>query len=284
QPRVENAARTLGIGELMKRKPRELSGGQRQRVALGRAIVREPDVFLLDEPLSNLDARLRVQMRVELAELQRRLGTTMVYVTHDQEEAMTLGHRIVVMRDGVIQQADTPAVVYNTPKNAFVARFIGSPPMNLISGALAERGKSVVFAVEDGAREIALPPVWERPLRAHVGRLMFLGIRPENISSAGDYGSAAAARLDLHASEAAVDPEGSDIRLNVEAAAVEMLGPQKLVYFHLGGELAVASLAPDHPARAGETVETVWNGKRLHLFDGQSEERLEITPQQVGAA
>jgi multiple sugar transport system ATP-binding protein len=265
EPRVLNAARILGIEPLLKRRPRELSGGQRQRVALGRAIVREPEVFLLDEPLSNLDAKLRVQMRVELAELQRRLGTTMVYVTHDQEEAMTLGHRIVVMRDGLIQQMDTPETIYNQPRNAFVARFIGSPPMNLFLGTVSERPGGLAFATGDGEDEVAVPDAWQRPLRQFASRSIFLGIRPENISALNG-GSAGP----------------GDVVVRVKAATVEMLGPQKLVYFYLGKELAVASLEPDHSVRAGETIDTVWNGRKLHIFDGESEERLELQPEPAG--
>lgn len=270
EPRVMNAAHILGIESLLKRRPRELSGGQRQRVALGRAIVREPDVFLLDEPLSNLDAKLRVQMRVELAELQRRLGTTMVYVTHDQEEAMTLGHRIVVMRHGVIQQMDIPEVIYNTPRNAFVARFIGSPPMNLFAGTLREQQGKVMFTGTDEDVKISLPAAWQRPLQPLLGRSIFLGIRPENISSA---------TRDAHRGAASQRP--GDIIVPVEATAVEMLGPQKLVYFYIGKELAVASLEPDHPVRATETIETVWHGHKLHIFDGESEERLALKPEAV---
>ena len=263
EPRVTDAARTLGIEPLLDRRPRALSGGQRQRVALGRAIVREPDVFLLDEPLSNLDAKLRVQMRVELAELQRRLGTTMVYVTHDQEEAMTLGHRIVVMRDGVIQQMDTPAVVYNEPSNAFVARFIGSPPMNVFGGALEERQGRLAFAPVDGGEPLPMPEAWQRPLRPHANRPVFLGIRPENIRASGSGGP----------------PTGSDMVVPIEATTVEMLGPQKLVYFYLGEELAVAALEPDHPVRAGDSLETIWNGSKLHVFDGETEARLGVAPE-----
>jgi multiple sugar transport system ATP-binding protein len=277
EPRVLEAARILGIEPLLKRRPRELSGGQRQRVALGRAIVREPDVFLLDEPLSNLDAKLRVQMRVELAELQRRLGTTMVYVTHDQEEAMTLGHRIVVMRDGVIQQMDTPERIYNTPANAFVARFIGSPPMNLFAGTIAERQGQLVFVTAtEGAEHdmvLPLPPAWQRPLRQHSGRSVFMGVRPENIS----------AREPKGANAGGVPADPTQVVVPVTATAVEMLGPQKLVYFYVGKELAVASFGPDHPVRATDTVETVLNGRKLHIFDGETEERLDLLPETVAA-
>jgi multiple sugar transport system ATP-binding protein len=275
EPRVLEAARILGIEPLLKRRPRELSGGQRQRVALGRAIVREPDVFLLDEPLSNLDAKLRVQMRVELAELQRRLGTTMVYVTHDQEEAMTLGHRIVVMRDGVIQQMDSPARIYNTPANAFVARFIGSPPMNLFAGDIVERQGKLVFATaaQDSAHDLVLPlpAAWQRPLRQQSGRRVFLGVRPENVSA-------------REPGDAFVAEDPTKVVVPVRATAVEMLGPQKLVYFYVGTELAVASFGPDHPVRATDTVETVWNGRKLHFFDGETEERLDLLPEVVAAS
>ena len=267
QPRVNRAAQILGIEKLLDRRPRELSGGQRQRVALGRAIVREPEVFLLDEPLSNLDAKLRVQMRVELAELQRRLGTTMVYVTHDQEEAMTLGHRIVVMRDGLIQQAADPETIYNQPKNAFVARFIGSPPMNLFAGKLEERSGRLHFLPGEERSGIIIPEAWRRPLRPYLGRRLLLGIRPENISA-------------LEGESAAP----GDIVVPVKAATVEMLGPQKLVYFYLGNELAVASLEPDNPARAGDVVQTVWSGRKLHIFDGESEERLDLLPEAAGVS
>jgi len=259
QPRVFEAAKILGIEPLLRRRPRELSGGQRQRVALGRAIVREPDVFLLDEPLSNLDAKLRVQMRVELAELQRRLGTTMVYVTHDQEEAMTLGHRIVVMLDGEIQQADTPDVIYNTPSNTFVARFIGSPPMNLFFGQVHDDREGLRFRHEAGDLELTLPAGWRGPLRSRTGRDIYLGIRPENIGGES--------------------PRQGEIVVPVTAGAVEMLGPQKLVYFHAGDELAVASFPPDHPVKAGERVDTVWRADKLQFFDGETEQRLDLAPE-----
>jgi multiple sugar transport system ATP-binding protein len=196
----------------------------------------------------------------------------MIYVTHDQEEAMTLGHRIVVMRDGVIQQADTPELIYNTPKNAFVARFIGSPPMNLFTGMVRERQGKLIFASEDDSVDIALPPAWQRPLQPLLGRSIFLGIRPENISGRSE--------RDYHEG---VPQRPSDVVVPVTATAVEMLGPQKLLYFYIGKELAVASLEPDHPARATETIETLWHGHKLHIFDGESEERLDLRPEAVSA-
>src|SRR5881394_3804444 len=188
EKRVREAADILGIGELLKRKPRQLSGGQRQRVALGRAIVRHPRVFLFDEPLSNLDAKLRVQMRVELKKLHLRLGTTAIYVTHDQVEAMTLGDRVVVMRDGVVQQVGEPLELYNEPANRFVAGFIGSPAMNFADVTLVENGGKPV-ADAPGLR-IGLPDELAARARTKVGHKATLGIRPEDIHIAGPADSA----------------------------------------------------------------------------------------------
>src|SRR5690349_5050744 len=179
QKRVREAADILGIGEYLKRKPRQLSGGQRQRVALGRAIVRHPQVFLFDEPLSNLDAKLRVQMRVELKKLHLRLGTTAIYVTHDQVEAMTLGDRVVVMRDGWVQQVGDPLELYNRPANKFVAGFIGSPAMNFATVTMAD-GNGRITAKNAGL-EIEIPGALAERLRAHLGRQLMLGIRPEDL-------------------------------------------------------------------------------------------------------
>src|SRR6188474_2090590 len=181
--RVKEAADILGIGELLKRKPRQLSGGQRQRVALGRAIVRHPRVFLFDEPLSNLDAKLRVQMRVELKKLHLRLGTTAIYVTHDQVEAMTLGDRVVVMKDGWVQQVGEPLELYNTPANKFVAGFIGSPAMNFASVKVTEANGAVV--AENKGLRIKLPDEIAQRVRAHSSRDVTLGIRPEDLTVAG---------------------------------------------------------------------------------------------------
>ncbi|MFO0862090.1 MAG: sn-glycerol-3-phosphate ABC transporter ATP-binding protein UgpC [Phycisphaerales bacterium] len=176
--RVRGVAKTLGLTEMLDRKPRQLSGGQRQRVALGRAIVREPKAFLFDEPLSNLDAKLRVTTRAELKALHQRLKTTTIYVTHDQEEAMTLGDRIVVMSNGLIQQVGPPLEVYRNPRNRFVAAFVGTPPMNFLDGALEKRGDSVVFL--DGAGiELPSHPARAAALAAHIGKPIVLGIRPQ---------------------------------------------------------------------------------------------------------
>jgi multiple sugar transport system ATP-binding protein len=197
-------------------------------------------------------------MRVELAELQRRLGTTTVYVTHDQEEAMTLGHRIVVMKDGVVQQVDTPERLYARPRNAFVARFTGSPAMNVFPGALRAAGDRLAFEPDGGGPELEVPAPWRAALRSRAGRRVLLGVRPEDIGVHGAPG-----------------PGAGGVEVEIEASAVEMLGPQRLVYFRLGGALGVASLAPDVPVRATERVRTVWAARKLHFFDGDTEERLE---------
>src|SRR3954454_23623666 len=183
--RVSDAANILGIEGLLDRKPKALSGGQRQRVAVGRAIVRQPKVFLFDEPLSNLDAKMRVQMRTEITKLHQRLQATMIYVTHDQIEAMTMGDRIVVMNNGKVQQTDTPLKLYNEPNNLFVAGFLGSPPMNFINGTLKQEHDSLVFReTEEGTVEIHLPAAERASARDFVGKPMVLGFRPEDVAVA----------------------------------------------------------------------------------------------------
>jgi multiple sugar transport system ATP-binding protein len=183
--RVQDAAAILGIEELLERKPKALSGGQRQRVAVGRAIVRQPKVFLFDEPLSNLDAKMRVQMRTEITKLHQRLQATMVYVTHDQVEAMTMGDRIVVMNKGVVQQNDTPLTLYNAPVNLFVAGFLGSPPMNIVHGTLKQERDALVFnEMEGGTIQVRLPAAERPAAREFIGKPMLLGIRPEDIEVA----------------------------------------------------------------------------------------------------
>src|SRR5262250_1910965 len=208
--RVQEAAEILGMQNLLKRKPRQLSGGQRQRVALGRAIVRHPRVFLFDEPLSNLDAKLRVQMRVELKKIHYRLGTTAIYVTHDQVEAMTLGDRVVVMRDGVVQQVGEPLELYNAPANKFVAGFIGSPAMNFATVTMTD-GNGRLTASNDGM-EIELPSTHAERLRGHIGEQMTLGIRPEDLRVAGD---ADPAGLTFSCKVEVVEQLGSEILLDV---------------------------------------------------------------------
>ena len=217
--RVESAGAALGLAELLQRKPRQLSGGQRQRVAMGRAIVREPRVFLMDEPLSNLDARLRVQMRAEVARVQRELGVTTIYVTHDQVEAMTMGDRVAVMRGGVLQQTGDPQVVFDRPANLFVASFIGSPPMNLVQGQLADSGDGLSVRVGEQVVAVSAEMLAERPgLRAYAGHTVGVGIRPEHLREANGDG-----RERLRGTVRATEALGSEFLVHVEVAAEPVL-------------------------------------------------------------
>jgi multiple sugar transport system ATP-binding protein len=243
--RVDSAASILGIGHLLERKPKELSGGQRQRVAVGRAIVRQPAVFLFDEPLSNLDAKLRVQTRAEITKLQQTLGTTTVYVTHDQVEAMTMGQRITVMREGRIQQVGTPQQVYQRPANVFVAQFIGTPPMNLLPGVISEG------LVRTAAFTLPLTP----HLRERVtdGQKVIAGIRPEHIA---------------HVSEPA---RGTTVTIPAVVDVLEPIGHESIVYATAGGERLVAIFEPHLTPRAGETIELRLDADALHLFDEETE-------------
>ena len=250
ESRIKRAADILGIGDLLHRKPRQLSGGQRQRVALGRAIVRDPKVFLFDEPLSNLDAKLRVQMRVELKKLHERLGTTAIYVTHDQVEAMTLGDRVVVMKDGLVQQVGEPLELYNTPANRFVAGFIGSPAMNFADVTLsANSGK--VWAEAPGLR-IGLPEPVAHRVNGRNGGKATVGIRPEDIHIAGP-----------------ADP--ADLCFDVEVEVVEQLGSEILLDTRVGNSTFVASVAPTLRTRVHDHLKLAINPARLHLFDAQTE-------------
>jgi multiple sugar transport system ATP-binding protein len=242
---VNDAAKSLGLEPYLERKPKELSGGQRQRVALGRAIVRKPSVFLFDEPLSNLDAKLRVQMRAEIKRLQHRLGVTTVYVTHDQTEAMTMGHRIAVMKDGKIQQVGTPLEVYERPENLFVAQFIGTPPMNFLSGTFSADGA----AVEGKGFRLTVPSELAGPARA--GRAVIVGIRPEHLVDSGS-GPALAAQVEI----------------------LEPLGDQLVVHAKLEETPLVFKVDPHRVLKIGETVDVFVGGDRLHLFDAASERRL----------
>ncbi len=248
--RVKEAADILGIGELLKRKPRQLSGGQRQRVALGRAIVRHPRVFLFDEPLSNLDAKLRVQMRVELKKLHLRLGTTAIYVTHDQVEAMTLGDRVVVMKDGLVQQVGDPLELYNQPANKFVAGFIGSPAMNFATVTMVD-GNGRITAKNSGL-EIEVPGPHAERLRGHVGQQLTMGIRPEN----------------LHLASAA-DPEG--LTFNSKVEVVEKLGSEILLDVRVGDDTMVAAVDPATGAKVQDNLRLAINPERLHFFDAKTE-------------
>jgi multiple sugar transport system ATP-binding protein len=248
--RVREAADILGIQNLLHRKPRQLSGGQRQRVALGRAIVRHPQVFLFDEPLSNLDAKLRVQMRVELKKIHDRLGTTAIYVTHDQVEAMTLGDRVVVMKDGIVQQVGEPLDLYNQPANRFVAGFLGSPAMNFATVALAEED-GTTHAVGDGLR-LALPPPVAGRLKPYLGQEVTLGIRPEDLR---------------------LDAGGAANGLSFEAVieVVERLGSESLLDVKVGSGAMVAAVEPSVAAAAHDKVWLALNAERLHFFDKRSE-------------
>jgi ABC-type sugar transport system ATPase subunit len=249
--RVREAAAILGIEELLHRRPKEMSGGQRQRVAVGRAIVRKPQVFLFDEPLSNLDAKLRVQMRREIARLHRELGATMVYVTHDQVEAMTLGDRIVVMNAGRVQQVDTPMAVYDRPRNTFVAGFIGSPPIALIPGRLVRDG-APRFESTDRALSLAVPRAWETLLAGGSARDVILGIRPEDIHLANGDANAVRMRVDL------VEPLGSEILLHASAGDAEL----------------TARLPPHLRPETGSEVALAFDESKLHFFDPETRERL----------
>ncbi|MBJ9517201.1 sn-glycerol-3-phosphate import ATP-binding protein UgpC [Citrobacter portucalensis] len=243
--RVNEAARILELGELLKRRPRELSGGQRQRVAMGRAIVRDPAVFLFDEPLSNLDAKLRVQMRLELQHLHRRLKTTSLYVTHDQVEAMTLAQRVMVMNKGIAEQIGTPVEVYEKPASRFVASFIGSPAMNLLDGRISTSGTH--FELEGGM----MLPIG-RSAREAIGRKMTLGIRPEHIALSSQ-------------------AEGG-VPLVVDT--LEMLGADNLAHGRWGEQKLVVRLAHQHRPTAGSTMWLHLPEKHLHLFDGETGQRV----------
>ncbi|MGQ9692516.1 MAG: ABC transporter ATP-binding protein [Thermaceae bacterium] len=252
--RVKEAARILQIEHLLNRKPRELSGGQRQRVAMGRAIVREPRVFLMDEPLSNLDAKLRVEMRAEISKLQRRLGVTTIYVTHDQVEAMTLGHRIVVMKDGEIQQVDTPLNLYDIPANRFVAGFIGSPSMNFLKVGVEVQGETV--HLRGPSFRIRANPVLAEALKPYGGQEVWMGIRPEHIGLTSGA------------------PMGEENALRGEVEVVEPLGVETEVHVNLDGQILIAKLDGHVPLRPGEKVDLLLNTGHLHAFDPSTERAI----------
>ncbi len=260
--RVEEAAKILDIEHFLDRKPKALSGGQRQRVALGRAIVREPQVFLLDEPLSNLDAKLRAQMRTEISKLHNRLGTTFIYVTHDQTEAMTMATRIVVMKDGVIQQIDTPTRLYNLPANVFVAGFIGSPQMNFIKARMEETDNKelyVEFGTERKSYKIMLPPskTKQRGITDFVGKEVILGIRPEHISD---------------------DPEVVEKATNgvveCDVEVTEMMGVETYLYLTFLGNSITARVAPTSQTREGDKIKVALNVEKMHIFDKETEKAI----------
>jgi len=273
--RVESAAEILGLSDVLNKKPRHLSGGQRQRVAMGRAIVREPKAFLMDEPLSNLDAKMRVQMRAEIARIQRDLAVTTVYVTHDQSEAMTLGDRVCVLRGGVLQQVDRPQALYARPVNLFVAGFIGSPAMNLVEATIVERDGGL--AVRFGPHELAVPAevVAARPaLAGYVGRRLALGIRPEDIGDGpGRDDARLAVTVDiredlgsevfLHFAVDAPPVKAEELRELVGDEAVEAADAQT----HHHGSPFVAKVGRGTAAREGDRVELAVDTRLLHFFD-----------------
>ncbi len=248
------SADILGIGDLLDRKPKQLSGGQRQRVAVGRAIVRQPEVFLFDEPLSNLDAKLRVNMRAELIKLHERLDATMIYVTHDQVEAMTMGDRIVVMRNGFIQQVGPPMEVYNQPQNQFVAGFIGSPPMNFLDARLVADNGGVTVDLQ-GMR-LPLPPQKAKGAEAYMNRNVVFGIRPEDILSTPEKKSASLAPL----------------RATVEV--LEPLGAEIILELSCQGYAFTARMDPQMRAKMHDEIEVYFDMERVHLFDPQTEQAI----------
>lgn len=254
--RVREAAKILDIEPLLERKPKEMSGGQRQRVALGRAIVRQPSVFLFDEPLSNLDAKLRVHMRVEITKLHHKLKTTMVYVTHDQVEAMTMGDRICVMELGRIRQTDTPLNLYNAPTNKFVAGFIGSPSMNLVDGTLVKKGEDTYLKVEN--LELRLPKEKAKKVEKHIGKDVWFGIRPEHIGS-----------RETH-------PEEKDNFVKAEVYVVEQMGNEVFVYFSPGKNQYIARLESGVKAVSGEIYELWFDTSKCHIFDKETELNLTL--------
>ena len=262
--RVEEAARILDIEHLLQRKPAALSGGQRQRVALGRAIVREPKVFLLDEPLSNLDAKLRAQMRTEISKLHLRLGTTFIYVTHDQTEAMTMADRIVVMKDGLIQQVDSPTNLYNKPTNVFVAGFIGTPQMNFVESVIVEvDGKyAVEFGSEDtktkkGVKyQVVIPDakVKDTNIADYVGKEVIMGIRPECIKD-----------------EEAFLANATTGKIKCKVEITELMGAETYLYLNCEGINMTARVAPRTSVISGDEIEVAIDANRLHVFDKETE-------------
>jgi multiple sugar transport system ATP-binding protein len=253
--RVKEAAKVLGIDHLLTRRPKALSGGQRQRVALGRAIVREPKVFLMDEPLSNLDAKLRVQMRAEIIRLHQRLQTTFIYVTHDQTEAMTMGTRIVVMKDGFIQQVDSPQNLYNNPVNLFVAGFIGTPPMNFFDATLSKDGNSVFLNF--GSFKVKIPAARAAQIDpSFIGKEVIMGVRPE----------------DIHDEEAFI-AKTPDAIVTAKVDVVELMGSETNLYLVIEGREGSATAVVDARSlsRTGDTIKIALDLYNVHLFDKDTE-------------
>ena len=253
---VREAAQILDLDKLLDRKPKALSGGQRQRVAMGRAIVREPKVFLMDEPLSNLDAKLRVQMRTEISKLHDDLGATIIYVTHDQTEAMTLGTRIVVMKDGVAQQIDTPQNLYNKPCNQFVAGFIGSPQMNFIDAVIKKVGDKVYASIDGGKNDLLIPAAKAKALieKGYEGKTVVFGIRPEDINDSQMFIETA-----------------QECKFDAKINVYELLGAEVFLYFDYAGAKVTARVDPRTTARTGDTVTFAFDMEKAHFFDKETE-------------
>ena len=252
--RVEEAARILDITHLLDRKPKALSGGQKQRVALGRAIVRNPKVFLLDEPLSNLDAKLRAAMRTELTKLHNRVGTTFIYVTHDQVEAMTMATRIVVMKDGLIQQVDTPQNLYDSPCNLFVAGFIGTPQMNFINGTLTKKGEDMYFNFEDKSIKMPAEKANNPALKDYIDQEVVVGLRPECI----------------HDAPAQVEAF-TDSQVEAFVDVTELMGAEIYLYLTIGETNLTARVSSRSTSRAGDTIKVAFDTSRIHIFDKDTE-------------
>jgi multiple sugar transport system ATP-binding protein len=250
--RVKEAADILGISHLLQRKPKQLSGGQRQRVAVGRAIVREPAVFLFDEPLSNLDAKLRVQTRAEISKLHQRLKTTFIYVTHDQVEAMTMATRIAVMKDGILQQLDSPQNLYERPGNVFVAGFIGSPSMNFFDAKMVKQDGNLI--VDCGAFAVKVPDEKKSPYQEHVGKQVILGIRPEDIHDPQYMPSG------IHTSQ-----------IEAQVEVTELMGNETYLYLKSGDKNYVARVDPRNRSHVGDKVPMALNMDNMHLFDKNTE-------------
>ena len=255
--RVEEAARILDISHLLDRKPKALSGGQRQRVALGRAIVRDPKVFLLDEPLSNLDAKLRAQMRTEIAKLHQKLGTTFIYVTHDQTEAMTMGDRIVVMKDGFIQQVDTPQNLYDLPCNEFVAGFMGSPQMNFVDATVGKNDKGLTLTFGNCTLNVPANKAEGTNLADYVGKEVVFGIRPENVNDDPEF---------------LENAHGAVTEASVEVT--ELMGAEIYLYLNCEGNAITARVKPTSTAKSGDTIKIGFDMNKMHVFDKETEKTI----------
>jgi multiple sugar transport system ATP-binding protein len=255
--RVAEAAELLGLADFLNRKPKQLSGGQRQRVALGRAIVREPKVFLMDEPLSNLDAKLRVQTRAELIKLHRRLGITTIYVTHDQVEAMTMGDRICVLKDGVVQQVDTPLGLYNNPANVFVAGFIGTPSMNFLNARITNGSEG--YAIDGGCFHVKVSSDKAELLKPYVDKEVIFGIRPEDI-------------FDRNLANIIQATDGNTAKAVVDV--IEPMGPIVTMYLTCGEHSMIATIDAESRAKEGEQIDLIFDMAKTHVFEKGTEKAI----------